>query len=238
VRYLPAWDHPNPTLAVWLGVLWTSLADTTAAASLGLGTYGLPIPSPLSMAVALTVVTGIALATIRADRDAAILWLGFVAYGVSAMGLIAARRAGVFGSEVGLWLRYGVEPATFLLLVAMLAASPLRIGPRAQRVAVGFAVLVAINLQMQSHKVHLVWDLPYVRGYVANLRASLEELRGVPDVVVLDHRLPEQIIPVFMRPYDTSRYFLSIVAPEFAVAGRGRATHEIGPDGRVKPIPR
>ena len=56
------------------------------------------------------------------------------------------------------------------------------------------------------------------------------------DVVFLDQPLPELITPRFTQPYNTSRYFLSIFAPEFAVAGPDRATHAIEPGGRVKAI--
>jgi hypothetical protein len=227
---------PPPTIGVAIDFVWKSLSDGTVAASLGLGSHGVPVPYPVGIGLPLVLVGAYMAVTIRARRSNGILWLGLGGFIVCAQGVIAWKRAGVLGSEMARTLRYNVEDAVFLLLVCMLSSSALALGKRAQRTAVALSVAVAIVLQLQSSKVHYDWNVAETCVYTDNLKASVTALDHEPNAVVLEARVPGTIIVDWMAPYNTMSRFLPLFSPHAKVAGAGLATWEIEPDGHAKPL--
>jgi hypothetical protein len=237
---------PKPPFDVVVATIWKSISDGTLAALLGLGSHGALLfgSYELTIAVSSIVFAAVVIATFRvAGRYAAILWSCYAVYVVAAMGAIAITRAQHFGSDVGRSLRYNIENATFLLLILLVAfaARPSADRPqsypsrRAATVGVVLAVLVSINLQVQSRKLPDHWNVAAVRSYVDALSHSLAEMRGKENVTISDEPVPDYILLPWMAPYNQYRFFMTLFPGSPPVVASERATHRIAQDGKIVP---
>jgi hypothetical protein len=224
-----------------LQFLLYSLVDGTTASIFGVGTKLHLILGSHSLTIALA--SSLALALIVSSvyigrADAAVLWSAYFGYFLIAQLPIAVARAGTFGPDSGLSLRYNVDTTAYMVLVIALAHARLRLDSvHARMVPLAAALLVAINLQARTGG---LGDPPYpslsaVRAYMTHLRESLDRQRG-QNIVVLDAPVPHFIlIPTLAPPFDWHRTpaFLKLLPPSVRTGNENLATHYLREDGEV-----
>jgi hypothetical protein len=234
---------PKPPLATILQTIWNSVSDGVAAGALGLGSSGALLfgSYPWTIAIAFAILAALVGATFwAAGASAAILWICYAGYLVSAMGTIALARAGVFGAGIGRSLRYNIETVTFLLvalLVAFAAASSSgsRRSRRGSRIGLAVAILLALNLTIQSRNIADHWDVAGVRTYIETLTRSLNDAAKSSDVVLADEPVASLVVPDWMSPYNRLRGFIRLFPVAPPVVAPDQATHRVDQSGRIVP---
>ena len=191
------------TTAWWvLRFVWLAVADGTFAATIGLGPHGPELGSAGAVFALVALAAGI-VATIAAGRSVWILWASFGIYLVVSMATIGHERVAEYGIWCGRWGRYNVENATFLVLVAMVASSGLQLSMRMRQAAVVAALLVAANLQGQSHRVSYNYPYAAIREYVEQVRVGALPGNAQP--------VPAWVVGAWAAPYNRTDYLAALL---------------------------
>lgn len=227
----PHLGNPHPSASLLATYIWTNLAKATIGASFGLDAWGFDLPGWVP-ALGMLLFAGW---SIRKDRGLASIWAATLIYVLASAAIIGWNRAGTF-PDAGATLRYGVEGATFLVLSLMLGISSLHLGRLATFVTLLIAALALINTQAHlRNRVLIAYPIDETRSYIRHLKVSLRQLKGQRDVVVLEGTVPESIMPAWMAPFGDVSRLLHLYSP-LPVADRTKATHELMPDGSIRPI--
>ncbi|SEW16669.1 hypothetical protein SAMN04515660_2725 [Luteibacter sp. 329MFSha] len=227
----PQLGNAHPSASLLATYVWTNLVKATIGASFGLDAWGFDLPGWVS-ALGMILFAGW---SIQKDRGLALLWGATLIYVLASAAIIGWNRAGTF-PDAGATLRYGVEGATFLVLGLMLGISSLQLGRAAIFVTLLIATLVLINTQAHlRNRVLIAYPIDETRSYIRHLKASLRQLKGRRDVVILQGTVPESIMPAWMAPFGDVSRLLHLYSP-LPVADRAKATHELMRDGSIRPI--
>lgn len=237
IRFSPA---PGGSVATYkLGTIvpysWTQIGDTTLAAMFGLGSHGIAMPA--AGLIPAILVLCIMIAAARKERATLLVWGGVAGYIVASTALIAIERAAVF-PEGAYQARYCIENITFLVIACVVALSRVELGNSGRWVAVPVAIVIACNLQLQSGRAAPDGMIAFARQYVNNLRASLDEAKDVPDVVILDSVVPDELMPPWMEHFRRTDMFLPLFTSRYLIAGPERATFRVDGAGRLEKINR
>jgi hypothetical protein len=228
----PKSQPPPPTFRDGLEFVWLGFADGTLADTLGVGRQALPLPHGLALAIALGSTLAVALVTVRRRPAVAVVWAALLAYLLISLSTVARVRA-FRGSDVGLSPRYHCEGSTFLLMTLLLSAAGLTLVRWQQALVLTLAVLIAVDLQLESKRVHPIWGIEHSCEYLHNLQTDLADIRDQPNVVLLDGPVPGEIMADWMTPYNVMQSFLPLFTAT-PVMGSDRANYEVSRDGHVR----
>jgi hypothetical protein len=231
----PAGSDRSHDIQAILNFAWFSIGDSTLAAMFGLGLHGIPMPETLAIALSCAAVLLIALLGVWKDPRSSIVWLGVVGYVLISSIVIALERAATF-ADGAYKMRYGVESATFIIIASIVALSSVRFHTKGKCIGIAIAVALACNLQINSSRIALEPGTLDGKAYAANLRHSLEQLKGVSGVVLLDGVAPPAVMPEWMEHYRRLSMLVPLFTTRYPITDNSRATYRVRDDGEIDPI--
>jgi hypothetical protein len=189
--------------------------------------------------VANLLVLSLLVASIAANRRAAILWGGFIIYFGLSMGLVGLNRRTVFGLESALTARYFCDILYYALAFVMIAHTAHSPAARV-RLALPFSLvatlLLSTHLMRVESRVPSQWmyGIPPVLDFVRNVRTSLTHVPA--SATIADADVPDFIMPRWMSPMTRYRAFLLLFPGAPPVVERG-GTLAFDPAGHLGKAP-
>jgi hypothetical protein len=227
---------PAPSPGVAIHFAWLAWGDATVGALFGLGSPGrIAGSAAVSLALAEIILLVIAAATIvRTGRRGAIIWAAVATYSLVTIMLTARMRAHEFGAAFGRSLRYEAEPASFIILAALVATGAG--GIRHQRTAIIAGLALATNVILNA-TIPPIGDAPDTRRYVETLGQSLRQVDGEPTIVIAESAVPAVVMPPWMAPFNVQSKFVPLITRQrILFADQSRASWLIDQEGKIEKI--
>ena len=200
--------------------------------------FGLPNDPRFLTAANLLIVTAIGISLMDRPRTA-ILWLGFLIYFITSIGVIGWNRAASFGLETAHLSRYYADiicyaAAFYVVAAGKREAAPLQPSTFLNVTSAVITSGLAIYLVSAGLRVPHLWYAGPAKParFVENIAASLTKMDQ--SARIADMAVPTYIMPGWMAPLNGYDHFLRLLGWHGKTAPIGQATVIINDDGTFR----